>query len=68
MAETSTKATTVTYRFSLLQAPGAETWRLFDVRLSIEDDPGKDNHDSSLALCQAAALKLKCKVGPAVGQ
>lgn len=43
--------------------PKAETWRLFDVRLSVEDDPGKDNHDSSPALCQAVALKLKCKVG-----
>lgn len=41
--------------------PKAETWRLFDVRLSVEDDPGKDNHDSSPALCQAVALKLKCK-------
>lgn len=57
---------------SHLQAPNvstasnAETWRLFDVRLSIEDDPGKDNHDSSLALCQATALKLKCKVGLAL--
>lgn len=45
------------------KAPNAETWRLFDVRLSIEEDPGKDSHDSSLALCQATALKLKCKVG-----
>lgn len=43
--------------------PKAETWRLFGVRLSVEDDPGKDNHDSSLALCQAVAFKLKCKVG-----
>ncbi|KAL3154855.1 hypothetical protein ABBQ38_011397 [Trebouxia sp. C0009 RCD-2024] len=41
--------------------PKAETWRLFGVRLSVEDDPGKDNHDSSLALCQAVAFKLKCK-------
>lgn len=40
-----------------------ERWRLFEVKLSIQDDPGKDIHDSSLSLCSAVALKLKCKVG-----
>ncbi len=46
-------------KHQLLQA---EKWRLLDVRLSIDDDPGKDLHDSSLALCSAVAVKLKCKV------
>ena len=40
----------------------AENWRLLDVRLTVELDPGKDTHDSSLALCNAVAQKLKCKV------
>ncbi|KAL0049695.1 hypothetical protein WJX82_007857 [Trebouxia sp. C0006] len=39
----------------------AEKWRLFEVKLPIEDDPGKDTHETSVALCSAVALKLKCK-------
>ena len=42
----------------------AEKWRLFEVKLPIEDDPGKDTHETSVALCSAVALKLKCKVKP----
>ena len=40
----------------------AERWRLFELKLSIDDDPGKDTHEASIALCSAVALKLKCKV------
>ncbi|KAL0040454.1 hypothetical protein WJX77_007475 [Trebouxia sp. C0004] len=39
----------------------AEKWRLFEVKLPIEDDPGKDTHETSVALCSVVALKLNCK-------
>ena len=32
------------------------------MKLSIDDDPGKDTHETSPQLCNAVALKLKCKV------
>ncbi len=37
---------------------------MFKVKLPIEDDPGKDTHETSVALCSAVAFKLKCKVKP----
>lgn len=43
-------------------------WRLFEIRLAVKDDPGKDSYDTSEPLCQEVAARLNCKVLTAIVQ
>lgn len=40
----------------------ATKWRLFEVRLPIINDPGKDDYNTTEQLCQEVATRINCKV------
>ena len=40
----------------------ATKWRLFEVRLPIINDPGKDDYNTTEQLCQEVAIRINCKV------
>ena len=46
----------------MIRAVKAAKWRLFEVRLAIKCDPGKDSYETSEQLCCEVADKLGCKV------
>lgn len=46
----------------MTRALKATKWRLFEIRLAIRCDPGKDSYETSEQLCCEVAAKLGCKV------